>query len=203
MKKIVTAAVAALCFNAAAGRAAAAPDLSFAGLQEIGRKGVPAAAVAMEFPVPMRTAQAENLLPLTAVGINSELVVSNDFLIPPDLYQIYVQDGALAVTAYRTRSFCRFSVIGSPARRVLKKGARIKIQGVPHTNAYIEELDVQISMDYLQFSDSNFYALYCVGENPVPNGSYLGAPKFISSVTIGEMKSLLKGFFEFRNGPAQ
>jgi len=199
----MTAAIAALCFINAAGRAAAAPDLSFAALQEINRKSVPAAAVTAEFPAPGRTVQEENLRPLTAVGINSELVVSNDFLIPPNLYQIYVQDGALAVTAYRTKSFCRFSVVGSPVRRVLKKGTRIKILGVPHTNAYIEELDVQISMDYLQFGDSNFYALYCVGENPVPDGFYLGAPKLVSSVTIGEMKDLLKGFFEFRSGPAR
>ena len=172
----------------------------FAGLQVL--KASELKAVAAEMPAPAvsvkRVVAAEDSLPLTMVGNTAELVAARDILIPPNLYQMYIQDGELAVTAYRTKSFCRFLVKGSPARRVLKKGTRIKITGVPHTNAYIEELDVQIDMDYLDFNDSNFYAVYCVGENPVPNGFYLGAPKFTSSVTIGEMKGLLSGYFEFK-----
>lgn len=171
----------------------------FEGLQVLKARDVKA--VAAEVPAPavsVMRAVPEDSLPLTAVGNTAELVAARDILIPPNLYQMYVQDGELAVTAYRTKSFCRFLVKGSPARRVLKKGARVKIKSVPHTNAYIEELDVQIDMDYLDLNDSNFYAVYCVGENPVPNGFYLGAPKFTSSVTIGEMKVLLNGYFEFK-----
>lgn len=198
MKKILAAAAAALCFNSAAGWAAAMQDIKAADLQDIDKGSISSPADLLPVPVLERAAPAEDLLPLTAVGNTAELAATSDILIPPNLYQLYIQDGALAVTAYRTKSFCRFSVIGSPARRVIKKGTRVKIKSVPHTNAYIEELDVQIEMDYLEFNDGDFYALYCVGENPVPNGSYLGAPKFVSSVTIGEMKRLLAGYFEFK-----
>jgi len=187
----------AVIFLAMAGGAHAE---DFAALNALKASGVKAAAAGPAVPaVPVaRVAAAEDSLPLAAIGNTSELIAARDILIPPNLYQMYVQDGELAVTAYRTKSFCRFLVVGSPARRVLKKGTRIKIKSVPHTNAYIEELDVQIDMDYLDFNDSNFYAVYCVGENPVPNGFYLGAPKFTSSVTIGEMKRLLSGYFEFK-----
>ncbi len=193
---------AALCFNSAAGRAADLQDLRAADLPGID-VSIPAGAGLFPLPLPARVNPPEDTLPLTAIGNTSELIAASDILIPPNLYQMYIQDGALAVTAYRTSSFCRFSVAGSPARRVLKKGTRVRIQRVPHTDAYIEELDVMITLDFLEFNDSNFYALYCVGANPVPNGSYFGAPRFISSVTIGEMKSLLNGFFEFRSGPAR
>lgn len=172
----------------------------FTGLQVL--KAPDIKAVAAEVPAPAvaiaRVAMPEDSQPLTAVGNTAVLVAARDILIPPNLYQMYLQDGELAVTAYRTKSFCKFLVIGSPARRVLKKGTRIMIESVPHTNAYLEDLDVQLDMDYLNFNDSYFYAVYCVGENPVPNGFYLGAPKFTSTVTIGEMKKLLNGYFEFK-----
>lgn len=172
----------------------------FTGLQVL--KAPDIKAVAAEVPAPAvaiaRVAMPEDSQPLTAVGNTAVLVAARDILIPPNLYQMYIQDGELAVTAYRTKSFCKFLVIGSPARRVLKKGTRIMIKSVPHTNAYLEDLDVQLDMDYLNFNDSYFYAVYCVGENPVPNGFYLGAPKFTSTVTIGEMKKLLNGYFEFK-----
>lgn len=172
----------------------------FTGLQVL--KAPDIKAVAAEVPAPAvaiaRVAMPEDSQPLTAVGNAAVLVAARDILIPPNLYQMYLQDGELAVTAYRTKSFCKFLVIGSPARRVLKKGTRIMIKSVPHTNAYLEDLDVQLDMDYLNFNDSYFYAVYCVGENPVPNGFYLGAPKFTSTVTIGEMKKLLNGYFEFK-----
>ncbi len=172
----------------------------FTGLQVL--KAPDIKAVAAEVPAPAvaiaRVAMPEDSQPLTAVGNTAVLVAARDILIPPNLYQMYLQDGELAVTAYRTKSFCKFLVIGSPARRVLKKGTRIMIKSVPHTNAYLEDLDVQLDMDYLNFNDSYFYAVYCVGENPVPNGFYLGAPKFTSTVTIGEMKKLLNGYFEFK-----
>lgn len=172
----------------------------FTGLQVL--KAPDIKAVAAEVPAPAvaiaRVAMPEDSQPLTAVGNAAVLVAARDILIPPNLYQMYIQDGELAVTAYRTKSFCKFLVIGSPARRVLKKGTRIMIESVPHTNAYLEDLDVQLDMDYLNFNDSYFYAVYCVGENPVPNGFYLGAPKFTSTVTIGEMKKLLNGYFEFK-----
>lgn len=172
----------------------------FTGLQVL--KAPDIKAVAAEVPAPAvaiaRVAMPEDSQPLTAVGNTAVLVAARDILIPPNLYQMYIQDGELAVTAYRTKSFCKFLVIGSPARRVLKKGTRIMIESVPHTNAYLEDLDVQLDMDYLNFNDSYFYAVYCVGENPVPNGFYLGAPKFTSTVTIGEMKKLLNGYFEFK-----
>lgn len=172
----------------------------FTGLQVL--KAPDIKAVAAEVPAPAvaiaRVAMPEDSQPLTAVGNAAVLVAARDILIPPNLYQMYLQDGELAVTAYRTKSFCKFLVIGSPARRVLKKGTRIMIESVPHTNAYLEDLDVQLDMDYLNFNDSYFYAVYCVGENPVPNGFYLGAPKFTSTVTIGEMKKLLNGYFEFK-----
>jgi len=195
MKKILTASAAVLCFSSAALAATTLVSPDWPGMN---RGDLSFEAALLPVPALARVSVSEDLLPLSAATGASELIASSDILLPPNLYQVYIQDGALAVTAYRTKSFCRFSVIGSPARRVIKKGTRIKIKSVPHTNAYIEELDVQIEMDYLDFSDGNFYALYCVGENPVPNGSYLGAPKFVSSVTIGEMKALLKGFFEFK-----
>lgn len=172
----------------------------FTGLQMLKASDVKTAAAGLTGPAVAvaRAAVPEDLQPLSAVGNTAVLVAARDILIPPNLYQMYIQDGELAVTAYRTKSFCKFLVIGSPARRVLEKGSRIMIKSVPHANAYLEDLDVQIDLDYLDFNDSNFYAVYCVGANPVPNGFYLGAPKFTSAVTLGELKGLLKGYFDFK-----
>ena len=95
---------AALCFNSAAGRAADLQDLRAADLPGID-VSIPAGAGLFPLPLPARVNPPEDTLPLTAIGNTSELIAASDILIPPNLYQMYIQDGALAVTAYRTSSF--------------------------------------------------------------------------------------------------
>ncbi|HAH31925.1 MAG TPA: hypothetical protein DCL44_06385 [Elusimicrobia bacterium] len=200
MKILAIAAMAVLSLNPVFASAAGVCDMKAAPeLQAIDKTIISAAAGLVPAPVLTRVSAPEDLLPLSAVKGSSELIAAKDILLPANIYQIYIQDGELAVTAYRTKSFCRFLVAGvRPVNQVLKKGSRIRIRRVMHSDVYMEELDVQIAMDFLDFDNSNFYGMFCVGDNPVPNGSYLGAPKFVSEIKIGEMKKLLGGFFEFK-----
>jgi len=118
--------------------------------------------------------------PIANIGAGSTIAVNVDFLLPANLTNIYVQNGAVTTweTVDKKAPSCRLSTVESPVVRKLAPGRKLVITGTLQNNG-----SVFFYGDVLQFEeDATISQMQC-------------SPGHKGPMSIGELKQVFGGMF--------